>query len=473
MSWRETLAKWIAGPGSRDSGAAFHEAAGKTVTERDDDSGWTRLTGDTTRDLSPLTQDRMRRLSCWLWQFNPLARQLIELPICYLLAGGVRLTVKNEAAQQALDRFWRDPISAMDRRLPMLARSWKLGGELCLPVFSDLTGRVRLGYLDPARIATVICDPDNESQPIGVITRRDARGNSLRYRVVVRGPEEVFGDRARAIRETLADGECIFAARNVLLPGPRGRSDLLPLIDWLDAYERYLYGEIDRAETLHSFVWDVTLRGATQEQVDERARAIVRPDPGDVRVHNESEEWQAVSPKLEAADSEAASRLWKNHILGGACFPEHFFGSGGDVNRATAAEMAGPTLKAFSMEQELWAAVLEEIGALAVSRWLDPSGGSWIDPTDQETAPQADFAPLAAPRDEAGSMMQQVVGAMRLATEQGLVSETTAARIIRVAAGELGVDYDAERDLEAAREDRQRRDGDDHYREGPAGRRAA
>lgn len=38
----------------------------------------------------------MRDMALYLWEANLLANRLIELPVAYLLAEGVRLTVKDK-----------------------------------------------------------------------------------------------------------------------------------------------------------------------------------------------------------------------------------------------------------------------------------------------------------------------------------------------------------------------------------------
>ena len=112
------------------------------------------------------------------------------------------------------------------------------------------------------------------------MTRRDAAGNCLRYKVIINGPEEVFTARTRKIRESYADGECFYVRVNNMAAGGRGRSDLLAQADWLDAYDEFLFGELDRAKFMRAFFWDVTLTGATEEQVNKRAGEISAPSPG-------------------------------------------------------------------------------------------------------------------------------------------------------------------------------------------------
>ncbi|MEQ1776665.1 MAG: hypothetical protein ABL891_23005, partial [Burkholderiales bacterium] len=205
---------------------AFREAAGETVDA--DEDQWRKLTSDAQRDLTPMTQARMQKMAHFLWESNLLANRLIELPMAYLLAEGVTLTVDDEGNQKVLDRFWRDPINNMNIKLPKKVRELAIFGEQCYPAFVDkVGGTVRLGYLDPAMIERVAVDPDNAEQPIGIETVKDQHGRSRRYRVIVNGPESVFTRRTQALRQAYADGECFYFRVNDLSSGRRGRSDLL------------------------------------------------------------------------------------------------------------------------------------------------------------------------------------------------------------------------------------------------------
>lgn len=51
---------------------------------------------------------------------------------------------------------------------------------------------------------------------------------------------------------------------------------------------------------------------------------------------------EAKSASLQAADTSESARLLRNHVLGGGTVPEHWFGGGGDVNRAALARWANP-----------------------------------------------------------------------------------------------------------------------------------
>lgn len=421
--------------------AKFVEAAGATIDV--DEHEWRALSGDHARDLSGMKQDRMQKLAKFLWESNLLADRLIELPLAFMLGDGVRLTCPDEEVQELLNKFWFDPINKLDMGLVEFARELALFGEQCYPVFvNKVSGHVRLGYLDPAMIDKVITDPDNSRQPIGVQTKKDARGNVRKFRVIVNAEENVFGERARRKRRTYTDGDCFFFRIRGLASGSRGRSDLLPQMDWLDAYDRFLFGDLDRVDALRAFLWDVTIKGADQTEIDKRAKEIQLPGSGGVRVHNESEEWDAVSPDINSGDTSTAGRTYRNHILGGATMPEHWFGGGGDVNRSTAGEMDEPTFKIFGMRQRFLKYMLEEIGTFVVYCWARATGrADVIDNPDYYVTCEL---PEMVQRDTTkyAAAMQQVVTAVIAMLNSKLITREVAIEMIVTTAKRLGVDKD-------------------------------
>lgn len=440
------------------------EAVGVTVDS--DEDQWRRLSDDPKRDLAPTTQDRMQEIAAYLWESNQVANRLVELPIAYLLAEGVRLTCDDETHQDWLDAWWRDPINRLDERLPEYLRGLAVFGELILPAFvNPIGGRVRLGYLDPCQLALVATDPANRAQPIGLVTKADAKGRVYHYRTILMGEEtDLFGTATRALREKYADGEAFYFRVNALPGGTRGRSDLLAQSDWLDGYDQLLFGELDRAGFLRAFVWDVSLKGATPDEVTKRARDIAPPKPGSVRVHNDSETWGAVTPGLQAADLSDLARLIRNHVLGGATIPEHWFGGGGDVNRAVGAEMAEPTLKVMGMRQRLVTAMLEQLGQYVLWQRARVEGERTIDWSDDAWRVQVVW-PEMSPKDTTkyAAALQQVVMGAGMAVDAGRMTELTAVRLVAAVAGRLGIEVNAETELADARKELAERRAADSY----------
>ena len=448
--------------------ATMREAAGVTID--DDEDQWRRLTGESKRDLTPLTQSRMQELALFLWESNLLANRLIELPLAYLLAEGVRLVADDEIVQEWLDRFWSDPINQMDLKLAKKCRELSLFGEQCYPVFAnEFTGQVRLGYLDPALIETVVTDPDNGEQAIGIVTKKDRKGQSKRYRIIVNGPEEeLFTARTRQIRDTFDTGECFYFAVNDLSNGKRGRSDLLAHIDWLDAYDQFMFGELERSGFMRAFMWDVTLKGATPEEVKKRAGEITAPRANSVRVHNDNEEWSAESPTLQTADSEAAARLFRNHILGGGTIPEHWYGGASDVNRASGDSMGEPTFKMFVMRQTFIGYMLVTMAQYVIRRRELADTRKEPDLFDPTYAVRVQWPEMVA-RDTTkyAAALQQVTVAVGMIIDRGLMTEEMGLRMIENISGRLGVEFDAVEELAAARKEAAKKAEDDVFVDPP------
>lgn len=451
MGLLDTLKSWLPRSEPTESMQPLREAAGVAID--DDEDSWRRLTGDGKRDLAPLTHERMQRLAHYLWQTNLVANRLIELPLAYLLAKGVSWKVDDEDAQGALDRHWKDGLNAWDIKLPKRVRELSIFGEQCWPVFrSAATGAVRLGYLDPAKIATVVTDPENQEQPIGIVTKKDRRGRARRYRIIVNVPESAFDERTQEIRATFTDGDCFYFRINELSSATRGVSDLLAQMDWLDAYDQFLFGEVDRAAAVRAFVWDVTLSGATPAEVEARAKKITAPRPNSVRVHNEGETWKAEAPALNAYDAADAARLIRNHILGGATVPEHWYGGAEDVNKSTGSSMTEPTEKMLEMRRTLLGYMLEQVGQYVVrSHW----GGLDRELSVAEAAVLGSLVvewPEMTAKDTTkyAAALQQTVAAMVQLIAESLLTRETALRIIAALAENFGVSIDVEAELSAA-----------------------
>lgn len=438
-------------PGLDKTPTEFREAAGRSVDA--DDEQWRRLTGDGQRDLSPLTQDRMQRLAHFAWETNLLANRLIELPVAYLLSQGVKWRIDDDKAQKALDRHWNDGLNAWDIKLPKRVRELALFGEACYPVFRGETSRfVRLGYLDPALIETVVMDPENREQPIGVVTRKDKKGVARRYRVIVNVPESAFAPRTQAIRESFDTGDCFFYRVNDLSSTTRGRSDLLAQIDWLDAYDQFLFGELERAAFLRAFIWDVTMTGASQDEIDARVKRMNVPKAGGLRAHNENETWEPKAPELQSADSATGARLFRNHVLGGATIPEHWYGGAEDVNKSTGSSMTEPTEKMLEMRQRTIGHMLADIGRYVVrSEWgrLDDE----LDDAQAETLATLEVEwPEMTAHDTTkyAAALQQATAAVAMGIAEQLLTRETALRVVASIAGRLGVEIDPAEELDKA-----------------------
>lgn len=439
----------------------LREAAGATVDR--DEEGWRRV-GQAKRDLAAPTLRRAQELSVYLWRTNPLAYWLIEIRLAYLLADGVTFQADDgdSEVQRWLEEFWSDPINDMDSKFVEMARELFLFGELALPAFPAPNGQVRIAAIDPSVIESVMTDPDNATQAIGLTTRADAFTVKRRYRIIVNGFEEaLFSEQTQALRESFDGGDAFYFRINALTTATRGAPELMAVADWLDNLDGAMWAELERWEQLRAFIWDVLLKGATEENIRSKAQEIFAPAAGSVRVHNESEEWQAVTPDLKAQDGSGFARLFRNYILGGLGVPEHWFGGGGDVNRATAGEMDEPTLKLMQMHQGRLTSILQTMGRYVVRRRLAVTGEAY-DPAKHgfRVVWPALNTPDAA---KMATAVQAVASAVAIGLQNGVLSEETGVQLMALVAGLLGAEIDPAEELAKAQETARKRSIDSVY----------
>jgi len=418
--------------------------------------GWRKLTGAPTRELPMMDQSRAIEVAYWLWKTNPLGRWIIEVITAFVTAKGTPFTCKNEKVQKLLEDFWFDPVNRMDLHWENFVRELGIYGEQLWPVFvSENMGRVRLGYVDPAYISQVYADPENVKIKIGIeVSGNDSNARLRRLKIVLADENEEFlSEQGKALRETFTDGECFFFTVNALTNEMRGTSDLFVVADHLDGYEQFLYDSSEKYSRFNSFFWDVTVTGADEKKLEEERTRYTPPKNGGAFIHNENVKSEAVSPDLKASDSKEAARLHRNHILGSVGLPEHWFGGGGDVNRATASEMDAPSRKIIESRQERTKNMLELVFDFVILK--ANSTGVLYDVPDDELYDYEVQTPEVSDKDVAklSSMLTQVATALSVAEVNGWISNEEAAKAFAYFMAFIGYEYTPDEDAAPGYED--------------------
>ncbi|HWP85685.1 MAG TPA: hypothetical protein VNN17_10875, partial [Terriglobia bacterium] len=400
------------------------------------------------RDLQPPLHRRMQQVAYYLYLVNPLAHRIVEFTMNYCVGDGVTIEAEDPAVARLLQEFWHDRVNDLDHMLPESVKELGIFGEQCwLAAVNPVNGRVRLGYLDPAEIEAIewgelrtgrIGDAAEEplavSVPVAVVRRAAAAGTAPRRLRIVRMEEDP--DSPAYGRLT---GDCFYFAINKARSASRGVSDLYAIADYLDGYDKMLFGMIDRVGFSNAFIWDVLLKGATQETVAQWLKEQRPPRPGSLRVHNEQVEWKAVAPNLGASDFNEAARVIKNMNLAGAGFPEHWFAEGGNVNRATALEMGEPTLRTLLQRQGYVASMLRAVLDFVIDQAV--AAGTLPETASRRYTVQM---PEMSIRQfgQAAQAVAQVSTAVVELRKAGLIDRQTAQRMVERVALQLGVEMD-------------------------------
>lgn len=348
-----------------------------------DESEFRQIGKQTIRDLGDNKRRRQLEMSYFLYLSNPIAYRAMEITRDFVIGDGMTFKAVAPEVQKVLDNFWKDPVNRWD--LKQFTRALELGlyGEQFYPVgVSSQNGRVRMAYLDPLDVVEVRTDPNNVEIPRTVVAGMpgsgagSGTGQATNDAPPVTGGQGRTEDESRATRELRVInvdedpesptfgklvGDVFFFAINKVSNAVRGNSDLLPVIDWLETHDQFLFGIHEAAILKTSVIWDVMVRGADKKALQDMEKKFARIKKGMTRFHNDKVEVKTVTADLQTADLGEHARIIKLHIASGLGLPEHWLAEGGNANRATAAEMGVPTTKRLRSRQIFFKNMLDVI----------------------------------------------------------------------------------------------------------------
>ena len=382
-SIRERVAEWLFG----DILARRVENALKVV----DDAYWTQIHGGTPsldEDWAARKQDLDDALEAW--RTNPLARRIVSLTSDYVVGSGIGIHSPIAGVQRLVDAFWQH--NDMRRRCYQWCDELTRCGELFVVMRSDdVSGASFVRAIPAAHIDAIETDEDDLER-------------ELRYHQVVPGEIEGRWWPAACGNDELPQVVLHYAI-NRPVGCVRGDGDLGPILPWLRRYKDWLENRVRLNRYKTAFLWDVTVtsrpgRGDVVRQ--KRFKYKTPPSPGSIIVHDDTEKWEAVAPKIEAWDAKEDGKALRLAIAAGAGIPLHFLAEGESATRATAAEMGDPTFRHYYQRQlflghllcDLLGVALRRAGARGRGRhWSDPQlSAKFPDVTKQDNLQLAQSA---------------------------------------------------------------------------------
>ena len=406
---------------------------GRLATGSEEDFFWRRLS-DTwyEKDVLPSTYLELHNQCYEAYNANPLAFAVIEITTSFVLGKGIMVAAQEAETQRVLMDFWNDPDNHMETRVYALCTELALYGEQFIRFFvSPYDGRVKIRQIDPSLIDQVETDPDDIETP-------------LRFHRRPVGPSAMLpGDPAPVTPRDQKnfEGEWFVAGRDVVQftinkvsNAKRGKSDLATLLPWLRRYKDWLTDRVRINKYKGAFLWDVRLQGADRKAIErKKAEYSYPPEPGSVIIHNESEQWSAVKPEINANEAMEDGRAIKLMVAVGAQLPEHFLSDGNYGNRATAAEMGLPTFLKFQRRQHIMRAMLRAI----LDRVLLEAQKAGRLAREVNTQYDIVFPEIDVDDHQTlASAAQLLVSALTAAKAQGWISDETAMRLLFQFAGE-------------------------------------
>ena len=401
------------------------------------------------KDINSYDYERSLKIAYWMYLTHPLARRIIELGKDFVIGNTIQYKSENEKVLNLLHRFWKDSYNNLSIKQHQKITELSLYGEQIYTTdINKVNGHVRLGYIDPLNIKTVKTETNN----IEIVKSITTKGyNGKKYNIIQEN------------QDGRLDGDVFFFRINNASNAKRGVSDLMHLIDWMDIFDQTLINEADRVRFLNSYVWDVLCRGMTEAEIKKYAKSQGTPKPGTSFYHNENIERNAITPDLKVGESTELLRFILSFMLGGSGTPEHYFALAYQINRATAEEMDPPFYKKVENRQLFIKYMFGQIFDFVIQKAVEyrrqitdyDTGKGLGVLTENEDKNYEIVLPEPSTKDTKtiALSLKELTAALTIAKQSGWLSNQTSCEIFAMVASELGIDINAEEELQAIAEE--------------------
>ena len=392
-----------------------------------DEEQWRKISGKGIARLPD--QAKILRVANYVYNFTALGRSIPRFVSSVLVGDGWTVRSDNEKVQEVLDEFDRENRWSMlrSRRIEDLI----IDGELFLPVEVNEFGKVRLGYIAPEKVIEVKYeDPYDPDTPSYIKVASAGQSRELKVVSVTKDPASPSYGKL--------EGEVFYIAINKRTKMERGISDLFHIADAILNYDDFLLSEIDRAVLKRSFLYDVTLEGADEEEIREWLRTHDTPKPGSINVHNELEKWSVVEPSLGSEDTTKLADVILSYIATGASLSKAFLNATEEMNRATVQALSDPDTpfaRFLARRQAEWL----EFETL-IYRFVIEKNPYLRDLSEEEK--RFEIIPATISKRDMHSVaatLRDVAQALSMAFSSGFISQEQASKIFLAVAEDLGL----------------------------------
>ena len=439
--------------------------------DKDDDGFQGRRVGGSEDDLELNAFERQRaiRKSRKLYRTSPAYGAVIDRFAQHVIGDGLVMTVDHPAAQEWLNAQFAKPENNWPVWVSQKIRTLIVDGELVptitTPTRMDGTpsSNFTLGRLDIEGIESLRSHPFNHDAVMELAYKSTAFGERL-FGIAGPGvkPEKFQVPRDPNDQDAgtfdFSTGLQFWRANTL---GVRSGPLFTRILDKSDTLESFLAESLRKVEYANRFWLHVTYDKANDEGMGEDSKDLAfeemalkwatEMEPGAALVTGKDVEVDAIAPTMNASDTQAIYEMTLDYILGSEGIPRHWFSSGGDTNRATAAEQGSPIYRAVSNYQAYIAALFTQLGDYLI--WLGEMAGlPWTASDLTVTVTMSDVANRDTMLD--AKEVLEVTTAMGEAVVSGAISDDERAAIIRatIASKSYGDNLEDAEDREAAEE---------------------
>lgn len=373
-----------------------------------EDRGWIRGGTSSSDIITELARTDAVKLSRLYWTKDPLAKQAIRLWTDYTFGTGMTWSCEDQKASDALSAYWnhKDNQPVLSSRGQRRSSNQLLvDGEIFFAMFLGKEVRVRL--INPLEIIEIITNPDDrDDERYYKREWSDAQGGfHTDYYCSHRNlKDKSCKDSAGKIIQATQDAQHVVVyhmADNTL--GQRGMPLLLPALDWIKQYRRFLASRVAIMLALARFAWKNKVQGGATAVATAKAVFNETEVPaGSVMVENMGSDLQPIRTDTNARGAYDDGRMLKLQVAAAVGIPEQYFGDISIGNLATAKTVELPMMKMFQSYQAIWSDAFKDMDEIV----LEHAG------VDTDTHVDRDF-PAITPEDVAA--VSQALGQLTAA----------------------------------------------------------
>lgn len=337
-----------------------------------EDAGWINLSTMTANVIPDAERGTTVKEARLYSLKDPLCKRAVALMTDYSFGSGVTWNMKDGPAKKLLETFWKSSnnkplLSAKGQRKS--SNKLLVDGEVFLAVFLGSNGQATIRRIDPLEIVEFITDPgdiENVRYYKREWTDAQSKLHTDYYPSFANIKDESCLDKLGIPRQKTQDAPVYHLAINDI--GQRGNSYLMPVLEWIKLYRKFLASRVAVMLALARFAWKAKTKGG-QTAVDAMKTKLHEKEvkAGSIAVENEGMDLQPIKTESGAASAYQDGRQIKLQVAAGTGWPEQYFGDISIGNLATAKTVELPVQKMCESYQAVWQGAYEDIFQLILS----------------------------------------------------------------------------------------------------------
>ena len=339
-----------------------------------EDKGWINLSSQTDDVITGPARIANLKLSRLYAVKDPLGKQSIRLWTDYTFGTGMTWSVpeENEQTKKALEAFWKAPENKSvlsNRGQRKSSDKLLIDGEVFFIIFLGAQGKATIRFVEPLEITEIITDPDDKEKVL-FYKRSWSDPQGSPHMTIYRSHTNIKGEKVKDLSGTLVghndDGIVYHLTYNTTTN--RGNPLLLPALDWIKQYRRFLASRIAVILALARFAWRTKVKGGQavvdtiKAQTEDKEIAA-----GSQLLENLGSDTTPIKTESGAASAYRDGKMIQHQIFAAVGLSEQYYGDISTGNLATAKTVELPMKKMFESYQAIWDGAYQDIDEIVLA----------------------------------------------------------------------------------------------------------